>query len=118
MAKAGLEVKLAGGQQIVGGYSLKPFNAGSMGTGTYTFNPLLGNYQYANNNGAVTIQAPTVDCAMDILITNTASAGAVSFSGFNVGNAGDPITTTNGYLFIVSIRRINGVSTYLVKALQ
>lgn len=118
MAKSGLEVKLAGGQRIVGGYSIKTFVIGNLGTGSFVPNPLLGNYQYGTNNGAVQINAPTVDCAMDILITNTSTAGAVTFSGYTVGTTGDTITTTNGHNFIVSIRRINGVSTYLVKALQ
>lgn len=116
--KADLYVKLAGGQQVVGGYSISPYNNGNMGSGTFTFNPLNGNYQYAGNSGAVAIQTPSVDCAMDILITNTASAGAVAFSGFTVGAAGDAFTTTNGHKFIVSIRRINGTPTYVVKALQ
>lgn len=119
MSKPDLHVKLAGGQQIVGGYSLRVYNAGAMGTGTFSFNPLNGNYQYATNTGAVAIQAPTVDCAMDILIENTGTAGAISFTGYTVGSLpGDPFTTTNGHKFILSIRRLQGTSTYLVKALQ
>lgn len=117
--KADLHVKLAGGQKVVGGYSLAPFNAGNMGSGTFTFDPLNGNYQYANNTAGVQIQVPTVDCAMDILITNTSTAGAVTFSGsFTGGATGDAFTTTNGHKFLVSIRRINGVSVYVNKALQ
>jgi hypothetical protein len=117
--KADLYVKLAGGQQVVGGYSVSAPVNGNMGTGTYTFNPLRGNYQTATNSGAVAIQVPTVDCAMDILITNSASAGAISFTGYTVNaNTGEPFTTVNGSKFILSIRRIGGISTYLVKALQ
>lgn len=118
MSKANLEVKLAGGQQIVGGYSLKPYNAGVTGSGTFSFNPLNGNYQYVTNTGGVAILAPTVDCAMDILITNSSTAVVPGFSGFTVGTTGDSFTATNGHRFILSIRRINGVSTYVVKALQ
>ena len=116
MSKADLHVKLAGGQQMVGGFSLQPANLGTLTTST--FNPLVGNYQYGTNNGAVTLTAPTVDCAIDVLITNGASAGTLTFSGFTVGFAGDNFTTTNGHKFILSIRRINGTSTYIVKALQ
>jgi hypothetical protein len=117
--KADLYVKLAGGQRVVGGYSIAPYSNGNMGTGTFSFNPLNGNYQYASNTGAVTISAPTVDCAMDILITNGSSAGALSFSGFTVNaNTGEPFTTVDNSKFILSIRRINGVSTYINKALQ
>lgn len=117
--KADLYVKLAGGQRVVGGYSVAPYNNGNMGTGTFTFNPLNGNYQYASNTGAVQIQVPIIDCAMDILITNSATAGAITFSGFTVNaNTGEPFTTTNNSKFILSIRRINGISTYINKALQ
>lgn len=119
MSKADLHVKLAGGQQVVGGYSISPYSAGNMGTGTFTFDPLNGNYQYATNNGAIQINNPTVDCAIDVLITNSGTAGAVTFSGFTVNsNTGEPFTTANGSKFILSIRRINGTSTYTVKALQ
>ena len=31
---------------------------------------------------------------------------------------GDPLTTTNTNKFIISIRRINAVATYTIKALQ
>lgn len=119
MTEASLFVKLAGGQQVVGGYSIQVYQNGNMGTGTKTFDPLNGNYQTAINNGAITIAAPTVDCAMDILIVNTAGAGAVTYSGFTVNsNTGEPFTTTNGHIFILSIRRLGGVATFVVKALQ
>jgi hypothetical protein len=110
----------AGGQTVTGGFALTPYNAGNMGTGTFTFVPTNGNYQYASNTGAVQIQVPASDCAMDILITNSGTAGAITFAaGFTVNsNTGEALDTTNGHKFIVSIRRINGVSTYMVKALQ
>ena len=116
-----LSPKLAGGQNFTGGFSFTAFNNGNMGTGTFTFNPMNGNYQIATNNGAVQIQVPSVDCAMDILIANSASSGALTFAGgfvVNAANVGDALTTINGHHFIVSIRRIGGVPTYVVKALQ
>jgi hypothetical protein len=118
---ADLSPKLAGGQNFTGGFTFTPFQNGNMGTGTFTFNPMNGNYQRADNNGAVQIQTPSADCAMDILIINTATAGAITFAaGFfvNAANAGDPFTTTNIHRFILSIRRISGISTYVIKALQ
>lgn len=118
MAKADLHVKLAGGQQMVGGFSLKPASLGNI-SGSFTPNPLLGNYQFGSNNGAITFNVPSVDCAMDLLFTNTASAGAITFSGYNVSvNVGEPLTTANGSRFLISIRRINSISTYVIKALQ
>lgn len=116
---AALKLSLAGGQTITGGFNLTPFSIASPGSG-FTPNPLNGNYQYFTNNAALTITAPTTDCAMDIMMTNGATAGAVAYSGFTVNpsNVGDPLTLTSGHKFIISIRRINGTSMYTQKALQ
>jgi hypothetical protein len=105
-----------GGQTITGGFRFTPYN---QAPGSFTVNPLNGNYQWLNNNGAFTITAPAVDCAVDILVINGATAGAITMTGFTVGsNVGDAMTNTNGHRFIWSIRRINGISTYVIKALQ
>ena len=99
------------------GFTLTPNSLGNITS--FTIDPTLGNYQYGTNHGAATWTAPASDCAVDILVTNDATAGAITFSGFTVGaNVGDSLTTTNGHKFIISIRRINSVSTYIVKALQ
>ena len=82
---------------------------------SFTVNPDNGNYQYTTNNASsVTITAPTKDCAVDIYVTNGASAGAITFSGFTQTNSTVTGTyaTTNGNKYILSIRRINSVSTY------
>jgi len=58
------------------GYSVTP---NSLTTSTsFTVNPALGNYQYITNNGAFTITNPASDCAVDILVTNGATAGAIT----------------------------------------
>ena len=112
-------MKVNGNQTISGGFALTPNNIGTVSSGTTTPAPASGNYQYYTNNGAHTLAAPSSDCAIDILITNGASAGAITFSGFTTGaTAGDSLTTTNTHKFIVSIRRINAVATYSVYALQ
>jgi hypothetical protein len=109
---------VANGVAVSGGFKVTPNNLGNIAS-PFTPNPALGNYQYGTNHGAATWNAPANDCAMDILVTNDASAGAITFSGYTVNsNTGEPLTTTNGHKFIISIRRINGVSTYLIKALQ
>jgi len=110
-------VQKTGNQTITGGFSVTPNSLGTVSS--FTLNPALGNYQYGTNNGAFTLTAPTSDCAVDLLVTNGASAGSITFSGFTVGSStGDALTTTNGHKFIVSIRRINSISTYIIKALQ
>ena len=101
------------------GYTVAPYNIGTLTSGTTTLNPALGNYQYYTNNGAHTIAAPTSDCAIDILVTNGATAGAITLSGFTVGSlTGSTYATTNANRFILNVRRINGISTYSWYALQ
>jgi hypothetical protein len=104
---------------ITAGYAVTPHNIGTVSSGTTTPAPANGNYQYYTNDGAHTLAAPTTDCAIDLLVTNGASAGAITFSGFTVGSApGSALTTTNTHKFVISIRRINAISTYSVYALQ
>lgn len=101
------------------GFTFTANNIGTVSSGTTTPAPASGNYQYLTNNGAFTLAAPSSDCAIDILVTNGASAGAITFSGFTVGSTtGSALTTTNTNKFIISIRRINSISTYSIYALQ
>lgn len=111
-------VALGGGGTMTGGLYMVPYNAGALSSGSFTPNAGLGNYQYYTNNGAHTLIAPTADCAIDIMVTNGATAGAITFSGFTVGTTGDPLTTVNTNKFVISIRRINAIATYMIKALQ
>ena len=110
-----------GNTALIGvGYTFTAYNAGTQSTGTFTPVPANGNYQYITNDGAFTWAAPAADCAITILLTNGASAGSITFSGYTVasGNTGDALTTTNTNKFLIMINRINGVSTYIIKALQ
>lgn len=75
--------------------------------------------QYITNSGAFTITAPRNDGSCMLLVTNTSTAGAITFTGFTVGSStGDTYATTSGYYFTVSIWRINGVSGYRIAAHQ
>lgn len=99
------------------GYTVSPANLGTITTGTVTPNPASGNYQYYTNSGAHTIAAPSSDCAIDILVTNS-GGGSITFSGYTVGANTGSVFTTAGAKFILSIRRIAGTSTYSWYALQ
>lgn len=91
----------------------------SLSTGSVTIDCGACPLQYITNGGAFTITAPSNDGSCIVLVTNNGSAGAITFSGFSVGsNKGDLLTTTNTSKFMISIVRINGMSTYAVKALQ
>lgn len=105
---------------ITKGFAITPYNIGTVSSGTTTLDPANGNYQYYTNNGAHTIAAPSSDCAIDILLTNGASAGTITFSGFTApsGGGGDTYATTNANKYIMMVRRINGTTTYSFKALQ
>lgn len=119
-------LKISGNQTFTGGFSYTSFNAGTnvAAYGTWTPNPANGNHQYANSNGAFTLAAPASDCDIDILLYNgqggaVSGAGSITFSGFTVGSAtGDAYATTANNKYLLSIKRINSVATYIWKALQ
>lgn len=103
-------------QTIAGGANVTSL---SQSTGSINVDCGARPLQYITNNGAWTITAPTSDGSCVILITNGASAATPTFSGFSVGsNTGDALDNTNGHKFMLFIVRINGNSTYTVKALQ
>lgn len=106
----------ASGQTLSGGAIV---TTQSLTTGSITVDCSTRPLQQITNGGAFTITAPANDGSCVIKITNNASAGAVTFSGFSVGsNSGDALTTTNLSKFFVTVVRVGGDSTYFVKALQ
>ena len=112
-------LQVAGGQTTTGGFRFTSYSLGVVSSGIITPDAYNGNYQSYTNSGAHSITAPANECAIDILISNSSTAGAITFTGYTVGaNTGDLMATGSGNLFIVSIRRIGAVSTYVIKALQ
>jgi len=103
-------------QTISGGANV---TSNSISTGSFTVDCGARPLHYVTNGGAYTITAPSNDGSCMILVTNNASAGATTFSGFTVSSStGDALTTTNTSKFVISVVRINAVSTYVIKALQ
>lgn len=89
---------------------------------TYTPDPLAAtasNMRHITNNAAFTLAAPTRtgDYTLLVQITNGATAGAVTFSGF-ARVVGDALTLTNAHKFIVNITKQNGVLLAVVQAAQ
>lgn len=105
------------GQTISGGANV---TATSLTSSTgITVDPGKCPLQYITRNSAMTITAPTADGSMVLLITNGATPGAVTFSGFSTGTGnGDSLTTSTGSKFMVHMVRINGTSAYTIKAMQ
>lgn len=103
-------------QTITGGARV---TSKSIATGSFTVDPGDRPLQHITNNGAFTITAPANDGSILLLVTNGASAAAITFTGFQVGTStGDALTTTDGHDFLIQIARINSIATYIIKALQ
>lgn len=93
------------------GWGLTPYDAGTFSSGTYTPSPATGNFAYLVNNGAFTFGVPSYYCSMVVFITNGASAGAITTSGFTKVT-GDSFTTTNGddFMCYVNTHRNTGAA--------
>lgn len=103
-------------QTLSGGANVTSF---SESTGNLTIDCGKSPLHYITNGGAWTLTAPANDGSCILLVTNNASAGAITFSGFSVGaSTGDALTTTNTNKFSIHIWRINGTSGYRVAAHQ
>lgn len=104
---------------LTGGYTTTADDDGTFSTGTYTPTPAGGNMKRIINGGAFTLAAPTAsgDYTLVIQITNNASAGAITLSGFS-RTIGNPFTTTNGHDFMVYVTKLNGFTVANVVALQ
>jgi hypothetical protein len=104
---------------LTGGYTTTADDDGTFTTGTYTPTPAGGNMKRIVNGGAFTLAAPTAsgDYTLVVQITNNASAGAITLSGFS-RSIGNPFTTTNGHDFFVNITKLNGFTLANVVALQ
>ncbi len=90
-----------------------------LSTGNITVNYGDGPLQHITNGGAFTITASADDGSCILLVTNNGSAGAITFTGFDVGSStGDSLTTTNTEMFSISLWTINGTSGYRIAAHQ
>jgi hypothetical protein len=82
---------------------------GTKTTGTYTPAIAGGNIRSIINGGAHTIAADasaTTAYTAIVQITNNASAGAITQSGWSRAWDGDPLTTVNGAVFLLFITKI------------
>jgi len=99
------------------GFTATSYSAGTQSSGTYTPDPVNGNFQHATNGGAHTLAPPTSVCTIVVEYLNNGSAGAITTSGFtNV--TGDAFNTTNTNKFVCFITKTNSYSQLHVQALQ
>ena len=104
---------------LTGGYTTTADDDGTLSSGTYTPDPAGGNMKRIVNGGAFTLAAPTAsgDYTMVIQITNNATAGAITLSGFS-RTTGGSFTTTDGHDFFLYVTKCNGFTLASVVALQ
>lgn len=83
------------------GFDSTPHDHGTKSTGTLTIDPLDGQHQIVIDNGAFTLSpASTTKYTTVILhVTNGASAGAITFTGFTKKYPSGSHETTNGNKF-------------------
>jgi hypothetical protein len=93
------------------GYTTTAFDIGTVSSGTTTLALANGQIQTLTNNGAFTLAPPTATGSMLLQITNGASAGAITTSGFTVVRGS--FTTTEGDVFLCSVVVV-GARSYLV----
>lgn len=107
------------GAAVPGSVTSTAADDGTKSSGTYTPTPVGGNMKTLTNGGAFTLAAPTAsgDYTLVVLITNNASAGAITLSGFTK-TLGSSFTTTNTNKFLVYIVKCNGNTFANVVALQ
>lgn len=105
-------------QTISGGAEVTAKNLGTVSTGTTTIDPADRPIQYYTNNGAHTL-APhgTKYGVVAVDVTNGASAGAITTSGFTKVT-GDSFDTTNGHKFTCSVKTGPAGSWLNVQAMQ
>jgi hypothetical protein len=105
------------GQALTGGFAVTAKDLGTVTTGTLTLDAGDRAHQKYVNNGAHTLAPGTVKGSGRILITNDASAGAITLSGWTV-TGGDAFTTTDTHKFLCGFD-VTDVGSYLnVKAMQ
>lgn len=109
-----------GGQTIQGGFTIDEFDLGTPINGsTITPNPSTCLKQKVTNNVAgFTIAATAETGDLELRVVNGASAGTISFSGFDIQWTGDALTTVNGSQFVIFIYGFPSKRAYIIKALQ
>jgi hypothetical protein len=114
----GTKVPLAGAA-LSGGFTSSLDDDGTKSSGTYTPTITDGNFKRIVGNGAFTLAAPAdaTGYSLAILITNGASAGTITFSGFEAVS-GDTVSTTNGEDFMLYVTSIANFGHAHIVALQ
>lgn len=104
-------------QVLTGGARVTSKSLGTLTTGTLTLDPGDRPLQHYTNNGAHTLAPGSNTGSLLLDITNGASAGAITLTGWTKV-AGDAFTTTSGNKFRCHASIGNGGSVLIVQAMQ
>lgn len=116
-AEIDVRVSKAETATLTAGYAATPVDDGTKSSGTYTPAETTGSMRYIVNGGAFTLAPPTNNTTLIVQITNNASAGTITTSGFTKVTGTAP-GTTDGDDFLAYITKINGFSHLHWQALQ
>ena len=105
------------GLELGSGYHAEVYDNGTVSTGTLTVDPEESNFQKVINGGAFTLAVPAENGNVILQVTNNASAGTITTSGFTTVS-GDTLTTTDGDDFFLHITTLGSFSRLFVEALQ
>lgn len=95
-------------QTITGGAGVTALNLGVVNSGTLTIDPSRRPMQSYNNGGAHTFAPAAVTGYCVVQIYNSATAGAITFTGF-AKVSGDAYVTDNTALFLAYVTNVTGV---------
>jgi hypothetical protein len=101
---------------LTGGHAATSHNIGTITSGTVTPVFTNGNIQRLVRGGAFTLAAPSGEGVMTILVTNNASAGNITFSGFDSLIDSAALNNTNGNRFLITIECIDTFQQATVRA--
>lgn len=90
-------------QTIKAGFDNDRYSLGTLTSGTHTVDPQDGQHQGATFNGSFTLSPASVtkDSTVVLHVTNGASAGTVTFTGWGKKYPSQSLTTTNGHKFTI-----------------
>lgn len=101
---------------LTAGFASTVYNAGTQSSGTFTLDEANGNLQKCVNGGAFTLAPPSNSTTIILQITNNASAGTITTSGWT--KVDGTFTTTNGDDFMVYGIKVGAFSHLVIAGLQ
>lgn len=90
-------------QTIKAGFDNDRYSLGTISSGTHTIDPQNGQHQGATFNGSFTLRPASVskDSTVVLHVTNGASVGTVTFTGWGKKYPSQSLTKTNGHKFTI-----------------